>query len=139
MSRQRLPGIRRIEIVRSEALPEGLMLQSICGEVPWVAVERELVSTVGVPKLSWEGSKQNGTRQEKSTLEFMTLEALPEGENLAFVVTGADGRGYLIGSREGRHPVIEYSETTGEAGGTAAVRVYKVTHIAQKSVLECVL
>lgn len=92
----------------------------------------------GRPTLSWEGSKVNGTRQEKSTLEFSTSQPLPEGENLAFVITGAGGKQYLIGTREGKYPIINYSETTGEPGGSPAVRTYKITHIAQKSVLPCV-
>ncbi len=37
------------------------------------------------------GSKVNGKRQEKSTMEFSTVNPLPDGEYLAFVVTTARG------------------------------------------------
>lgn len=115
------------------------MLHSICGCVVAIAAPSENVEFVGRPTLSWDGSKVNGTRQEKSKLEFSTTHPIPEGVNLAFVVTAADGRQFLIGSREGRFPVIEYTETTGEPGRSASVRTYKISHIAQKSVLPCVL
>lgn len=137
MSCRRLPGIRKIEIVRCAELQAGLMLHSICGCVVAVRAPSENVEYSGRPTLKWEGSKVNGVRQEKSTLEFSTIHPLPEGENLAFVVTSADGQQYLIGTREGRYPKIEYSETTGEPGGVAASRSYKISHIAQKSVLRC--
>lgn len=134
-----LPGIRKIQIVRCNDLAAGLMLHSICGCMAVIAAPSVAVEFVGRPTLKWDGSKVNGTRQEKSTLEFSTVHQLPEGENLAFVVTGAGGRQYLIGTREANYPVINYSGSTGEPGGNAAVRTYKITHIAQKSVLPCVL
>lgn len=139
MSCHRLPGIKKIQIVRCSDLQRGVMLHSMCGCLVAIAAPSQAIEFCGKPTLSWEGSKVNGARQEKSTLEFSTAHFLPEGENLAFVVTGADGSQFLIGSREGRFPVISYAETTGETGRSAAVRTYKISHIAQKSVLRCVL
>lgn len=134
-----LPGITKIQIVRCSDLASGLMLHSICGCVVAIAAPSVSVPFVGRPMLKWEGTKVNGSRQEKSTLEFSTTEPLPEGENLAFVITGASGKQRLIGTREGKYPKIDYSESTGEPGGSPALRTYKITHIAQKSVLPCVL
>lgn len=134
-----LPGIRKIQIVRCADLPAGVMLHSICGCLVAISAPAEDIEFCGKPTLSWEGSKVNGSRQEKSTLQFSTVHHIPEREHIAFVITAADGSQYLIGSREGRFPVIEYSDTTGEVGRTASVRTYKITHIAQKSVLPCVL
>lgn len=138
MSSYSLPGITRIRIVRCSDLGPHLMLQSVCGCIVAVAAPFVTVEFTGRPTLTWEGSKVNGARQEKTTLEFSTLMRLPEGENLAFVVTGASGRQYLVGTREGRYPVVSYTQTTGDTTGTAAVRTYKVTHTAMKSALECV-
>lgn len=139
MSCHSLPGIKKIQFLHCSDLQAGVMLHSICGCVVAIAAPSETIEFVGKPILSWEGSKVNGTRQEKSQLEFSTIHHIPEGINLAFVVTTADGKQYLIGSREGRFPVIEYTETTGEPGRSASVRTYKISHIAQKSVLPCVL
>lgn len=134
-----LPGIRNIRIVRCDDLPANAMLQSICGCTVAIAAPSESIDFVGRPLLKWDGTKVNGDRQEKSTLEFSTLCKLPEGVRLAFVVTAADSRQYLVGAKEPCFPVVEYSETTGSTDGPAAVRAYKITHIAPKSVLRCVL
>ena len=139
MSHHSLPGISKIHIVHCADLPPAAMLHSICGCMVTVIAPAIQVKFIGRPLLSWEGTKINGERQEKSTLEFSTLTSLPEGENLAFVLTTAGGRQYLIGTREGRFPVINYTESTGQPGGSAAVRTYKITHIALKSVLPCIL
>lgn len=139
MSSYSLPGITRIRIVRCADLGPHLMLHSICGCVVAIAAPYETVEFTGRPTLTWEGTKAHGDRQEKATLEFSTLRELPEGERLAFVVTCASGRQYLIGTREGRYPVITYTHSTGDPSGTAAARTYKITHTARKSVLVCVL
>ncbi|MBD5258456.1 MAG: hypothetical protein K2L73_02180 [Muribaculaceae bacterium] len=139
MTHLSLPGIKKIQVIRCNQLPPGLMLHSICGCMVALSLPSHSVAFNGRPLLTWEGTMVNGGRQEKSTLEFTTAEPLPEGENLAFVVTGAGGKQYLIGTREGRFPIVAYSETTGSPNGDAAVRTYKITHIARKSVLPCVL
>lgn len=139
MSSYSLPGISKIQIVRCCDLQAGLMLHSICGCMVAIAAPSFSVEFIGRPILRWEGSKVNGTRQEKSTLEFSTSQHLPEGENFAFVITSAGGKQFLIGTREGKFPIINYSDSTGELGGSAAIRSYKITHIALKSVLPCVL
>lgn len=139
MNSYSLPGITRIRIVRCRHLSPHLMLHSVCGCTVAIAAPYETVEFTGRPTLTWEGTKVNGDRQEKATIEFSTLRELPEGERLAFVVTGASGRQYLIGTREGRYPVIAYTQNTGDPSGTAAVRTYKITHIARKSVLPCIL
>lgn len=134
-----LPGITKIQIVRCSDILPGAMMHSVCGCRVAIAAPSVNVCFTGRPTLSWDGSMVNGSRQEKSTLEFATTDHLPEGENLAFVITGAGGRQYLVGTREPNYPVISYSESTGDPSGSAAVRSYKITHIAQKSVLPCVL
>lgn len=139
MSCQRFPGIKKIQIVRCSDLPQGLMLHSICGCDVAISAPYETIEFSGRPILSYEGSKVNGKRQEKCTLQFSTIHPLPEGERIAFVVTTANGNQYLIGTREPNYPEITYEDTTGNPGSDAAVRTYKIKHIAQKSVLPCFL
>jgi hypothetical protein len=134
-----LPGIVKIEYIRCSQLPANVMLEAICGVKLALSAPKTAISFFGTPVLSWDGSKVNGKRQESSTLEFTSVDALPEAEPLAFVITTVAGRQVLIGSREPRYPVITYSETTGSPGKDSAVRSYKITHIAQKSVLDCIL
>lgn len=115
------------------------MFASISGAVIDLSLPAIRIKFFGTPSLKWEGSVVSGARQEKSTLEFTTDFRIPEGELLAFVVTTASSKQFLIGAREPKYPMIQYSDTTGAPDGDAALRTYKITHIAQKSVLPCFL
>lgn len=126
-------------MIRCADIPPHLMLASICGALIALALPVVVIKFYGHPSLKWTGTIVNGGRQEQATLEFTTSDLIPEGERVAFVVTAASGRQYLIGTREPNYPVVTYSETTGAPGGEAAVRTYKITYIAQKSVLPCIL
>lgn len=139
MISQRIPGIIKIGYLKSSQLPPDIMLQSIAGLVIGIPTQITWIPFVGECFLSWEGSLLNGGRQEKSTLKFNTCSVIPDDIHLAFVVRCASGKEYVIGAREARYPVVTYSETTGKQSGDAAVRSYTITHIAQKSVLECAL
>lgn len=139
MQTNTLPGIVKIQMVRCSDIQPHVMLTSICGALVALALPSVSIKFYGRPTLKWEGSKVNGARQEKSTLEFSTTEKLPEGEWLAFVLTVASGKQYLVGAREPKYPQINYTDTAGAPDGEAAMRTYKITHIAQKSVLPCVL
>lgn len=134
-----LPGIVSIRYTDCDNLQAHVMLKSICGEKIALALPSVKISFFGVPKCQWSGSLLNGCRQEKATLEFTTSDILPEGSRIAFIVTVASGRQFLIGSREPKYPQIEYTESTGSPSGDAAVRTYKITHIAAKSMLPCIL
>lgn len=112
---------------------------SLCGALIALALPSVTVKFYGQPMLKWEGTTVDGARQEKATLEFSSTDRLPEGERLAFVVTVASGKQYLVGTREPKYPQINYTETTGAPDGDAALRTYKITHVALKSVLPCIL
>lgn len=126
-------------MIRCTDIHPHVMYVSLCGAVVALALSAVTVKFYGMPSLKWDGSLVNGSRQEKATLEFSTTEKLPEGERLAFVLTVASGKQYLIGAREPKYPQINYTETAGAPDGDAALRTYKITHVAQKSVLPCVL
>ena len=134
-----LPGIVKIEVVRCDQLPDNVMLTAITRGVVTLVLQPQEVKFYGQPSLKWEGSLVNKAPQEKSTLEFRTPIRLRDDVRLAFIVTAASGKKYLIGSREGKYPVVTYTETTGAPDGEAALRTYKITHIARKSVLECIV
>ena len=134
-----LPGIVKIQIVRCSDIQPHVMQMSMCGALIALALPAVTIKFYGVPSLKWTGSPLNRGCEEKSTLEFSTTAKLPEGELIAFVITAASGKQCLIGTREPKYPMISYTETTGAPDGDAALRTYKITHIAPKSVLPCVL
>lgn len=139
MNTNTLPGIVKIRMLRCEVLPPHLMSMSVCGALIALALPSVTVKFYGQPMLKWEGTTVDGARQEKATLEFSSTDRLPEGERLAFVVTVASGKQYLVGTREPKYPQINYTETTGAPDGDAALRTYKITYVALKSVLPCIL
>ena len=132
-----LPGIVSIHFTDCKFLPAHIMQQSISGMPIVLAVPFVKVNFYGIPKCQWSGSLSSGCRQEKTTLEFATSDVIPERRRLAFVVSVASGRQYLIGTREPKFPQIGYTDTTGSPSGDAAVRTYKITHVALQSVLPC--
>ena len=134
-----IPGIVKIEVVRCAELPANVMLTAITRGSVTLVLEPEEVTFYGQPTLQWEGMLVNKAPQEKSTLEFKTPHRLHDDVRIAFIVTTASGKKYLIGSREGNYPVVTYTETTGTPDGEAALRSYKITHLARKSVLECIV
>ena len=134
-----IPGIVKIEVVRCSQLPANVMLTAITRGSVTLVLEPEEVTFYGQPSLKWEGMLVNKAPQEKSTLEFKTPHRLHDDVRIAFIVTTASGKKYLIGSREGKYPVVTYTETTGSPDGEAALRTYKITHLARKSVLECIV
>lgn len=136
---QRIPGITKIGYLRTLQLPRDVMLQSMAGIKIGLSAYVTWLPVAGEASLSWNGSISNRAPQEKSTLTFKTHFSIPCDERIAFVVKCASGRHYLIGSREGRRPIVSYTETTGKTNGDPAVRSYTITHIARKSVLECAL
>lgn len=134
-----LPGIVSIRFTACDNLQPHLMHQSIAGAIVALAAPFQDINFYGIPKCQWEGALSSGCRQEKTTLEFATADHLPEGRRLAFVVTVASGKQYLIGTRESKYPQVTYGDTTGSPSGDAALRTYKITHIALKSMLPCIL
>ena len=134
-----IPGIVKIEVVRCAQLPANVMLTAITRGSVTLVLEPKEVKFYGQPTLKWEGSIVNKAPQEKSTLEFKSPDRLRDDVRLAFIVTAVSGKKFRIGSREGNYPVVTYTETTGTPDGEAALRSYKITHLARKSVLECIV
>lgn len=139
MAVKTIPGIRRIQMVRCAHLPHNTALTSAAGIEPVILAEASDVTFFSIPTLSVEGRMLGGERIETATLQFTSADCLPEGENLAFVVTTASGTQHLVGAREPKYPVIEYDYNTGAPGRVSAVRSYKITHTAIRAGVECVL
>ena len=82
---------------------------------------------------------ENKGRVEHTTLKFSTLDELPTAYPVAFVVTTANGRSYLIGAMERPFPVVKIESTTGTPAGESAVNKVTVTFSASKSLIPCIV
>jgi hypothetical protein len=138
MNSNRLPGIKDLHKVRCSDLQKNIMLESMAGIIVPIVAETTKINFVGEPKLSWESSMTNGAYQEKATLEFDTEEPVSDLDRCAIIATAVNGGQYIIGTYEPKYPIVTYSETTGTVG-SKSVRSYKITHVAVKCVLECIL
>ncbi|MDE6022022.1 MAG: hypothetical protein K2G13_00825 [Muribaculaceae bacterium] len=123
------PGVRRIYAIPCSQLFPNLMLSAICGGAyAMFRADLQQLSFSGTPTFTREGTILNGSRAQKSTLQFRSDFIAPEGVRMAFVVELVNGKVWLIGSREPNYPVVEYSDFSGEPSGEPAVRTYKITH-----------
>lgn len=134
-----LPGITKIEYVDCYNLQPHIEQQALTGASVALALDTTEIKFYGIPVCKWEASMLNGSRKISATLQFSTSDIIPEGRRLAFIVTAASGRQILIGTREAKYPVITFEESTGEPTGDPASRTYKITHIAEKTPIDCVL
>ena len=82
---------------------------------------------------------ENKGRVEHTTLKFSTLDELPTAYPVAFVVTTANGRSYLIGAMERPFPVVKIESTTGTPAGESAVNKVTVTFSSAKSLIPCIV
>ena len=135
----RLPEIVELGYVPCRLLTPDLMLQGMTGQIVAISVPITPINIISQATYGWEGTITNHARQEKGTLKFITLDIIPDDEPMAFVLTTAARRQYIVGKREGRYPVINYSDTTGQRAGDRAARTYTVTYVAAKAALECIV
>lgn len=135
----RLPEIYELGFVPCRLLPPDIMLQSMAGQMVAISAPITAISIIAQATYTWEGSIVNHARQEKGTLKFITNDNIPDNDPLAFVITTPDRQQYIVGKREGRFPVINYSDTTGQRAGDRAARTYTVTYVAPKAAIECVV
>ena len=135
----RLPEISELGFVPCRLLPPEIMLQSLTGQMVALSVPVTSINIIAQAIFSWEGSIVNNARQEKGTLRFITNYEIPDHEPLAFVMTTPGGEQYILGKREGRFPVINYTETTGQRSGDRAARTYTVTYVAPKAAIRCIV
>lgn len=93
----------------------------------------------GTPTCEAVSEYENKGRVEEATLTFSTLDELPTAYPVAFVVTTANNRSYLIGAMERPFPVVKIESTTGAPAGDAAVNKVTVTFTAPKALVPCII
>ena len=80
---------------------------------------------------------ENKGRVEHTTLKFSTVDDIPIGSPIAFVVSTANDRSFLIGTMEQPYPIVKVEEYTGEPNGDTAAKVITVSFSAMKSLIPC--
>ena len=74
---------------------------------------------------------------DTASLKFTSDDSVPKDRHIAFVVTGHNGKSYIIGAREAPYPIVKRTRMMGVRGGDSAVTEYDISHTAIRSLIEC--
>ena len=122
-----LPGIKALSYVNALELPSDLGLVGISGLPLTLMVQSVDIPFTGEATCTGTRSNANGAGNETVELTFQSLLALPEHMPLAFIVTDANNRSYLIGCREQPWPYIESSQGFGMPDGESSTITHTIT------------
>jgi hypothetical protein len=134
-----LPSITKIAYLPCSELSHDIQLRYKVKMPVAVYAGTTLVKFFDTPTCEAVMEYENKGRVEHTTLKFSTLDELPTAYPVAFVVTTANGRSYLIGAMERPFPVVKVEERTGVPAGEPAVKSVTVTLSAHKSLVPCIV
>ena len=137
--RTSLPSIVKIAYLPCSELSPDIQLRYKVGLPVAVYAVTTPVTFCGTPLCDTVSEQENKGRIEHTTLTFSTIEELPTAYPIAFVVTTANGRSYLIGTMERPFPVVKIESTTGTPAGESAVNKVTVTFSSAKSLIPCIV
>ena len=132
-----LPSITRIAFIECASLSPDILLRHKADIPVGVYVATRTIQFFGTPSCDTSMEHENNGNVEHTTLSFSTLDELPTDVPLAFVVTTASGKNFLIGVQEWPFPIVKIKSTTGKQNGEAATYKVMVTFSAEKSIIEC--
>ena len=134
-----LPSITKIAYLPCSELSPDIQLRYKVKMPVAVYAGTTPVKFFDTPTCEAVAEQENKGRVEHTTLKFSTLDELPTAYPVAFVVTTANGRSYLIGAMERPFPVVKVESTTGTPAGESAVNKVTVTFSSAKSLIPCIV
>ncbi len=137
--RTSLPSIVKIAYLPCSELSPDIQLRYKVKMPVAVYAGTSPITFYGTPTCEAVMEYENKGRVEHTTLKFSTLDELPTSYPVAFVVSTANGRSYLIGAMERPFPIVKVEERTGVPGGEPAVKSVTVTLSAYKSLVPCIV
>ena len=130
-----LPGITAISYLPCTDLPADLIYQALTDCPVTISASATEIALKSIPTCELEESPDNNIQIEKAKLSFTTLDTLPTGSPLAFLITTVAGRHYILGAREKLYPTIKVTTNTSKPDGDAAVHRYEVSFTARKALI----
>lgn len=134
-SESSLPGITAIAYLPCKLLQRHCDLKYLASVPVQVFANPTPINFKGMATCEMVSQYDNNGRIEKATLRFNTLTAIPTQVSIAFIVTDANKRSYLIGLNEPPFPVIKITKTTGAPDGDPSVLTHEITFTAQKALI----
>lgn len=133
--RQSLPGIISIHSVECSRLQPQLMIRAMSNLPNAVFAPLSHRNHIGEPICNTVSEYLNGSRSEKTTLEFISDESFDTNKPLAFLVKCVNGDAYLIGCKEAPFPTVTITHTTGTATSESSSYRIEVNFIAPKTLI----
>lgn len=131
---QSLPNIVSISIVPCAALSPNIMEKFVAGIPIGVFPLPTAIEHYGNATCEAEQEYVNGSYSEKTVLQFTSAEDIKQFPSPAFVITDAQGKSYLIGTKEAPYPIVEVTETIDTETN---IKAYKVAFTRRKSLVPC--
>ena len=132
-----LPSVTRIAYLPCEKLSPELLLRHKAGIPVAVFADTRTIRFFGTPTCETSTDYENRNYVEKTTLSFDSLDSIPTNTPMAFVVTTAAGKSFVISTMEGPFPVIKVKSSLGNPKNEVAVFSYTITLSAEKSLIPC--
>ena len=131
---QSLPSICYIGYLHCSELPPDILNKYLAGMPVAINTSHTPIEIYGDASCESVSEHDNGSRLEKTTLQFSTTDEIPECQDLAFVVKDAQGKSYVIGQKEAPYPMVEIDTSVNKDKN---VKVVKVVFSARKSLIPC--
>ena len=132
MIKQSLPAISVIGFLPCNELPPDVLLKYLSGMPISIFTSPTPIEHYGNASCEAVSEYDNGSRLEKTTLNFTTADEVPERQDLAFIVRDAQGREYVIGQKERPFPIVEISTSVDKDEN---IKEVKVVFSARKSLI----
>lgn len=131
---QSLPSICYIGYLHCSELPPDILNKYLAGMLIAINASPTPIEIYGDASCEAVSEYDNGSRLEKTTLQFSTADEVPECQDLAFVVKDVQGKEYVIGQKESPFPTVEIDTSINKEENDQMV---KVMFIAKKSLIPC--
>lgn len=131
---QSLPSICYIGYLPCSELPPDILNKYLAGMPIAIFSVPTPIELYGDASCEAVSEYDNGSRLEKTTLQFTTTDEVPECQDLAFVVKDVQGKTYVIGQKETPFPMVEIETSVNKDEN---VKVVKVVFSARKSLIPC--
>ncbi|MBQ0076100.1 MAG: hypothetical protein KBS70_07665 [Bacteroidales bacterium] len=130
-----LPGIRTIEYVNADKLPNDLTLMRQARMPIIIYTQRTPIPFAGEPTCETESANENKGKRQTVTLSFQSTITLPEEFPLAFVVTDQTGQTWLVGLPEEPYPLVTSVQTFGQPEGDIHALNVEVSFTAPEALI----
>lgn len=131
---QSLPSICYIGYLPCSELPPDILNKYLAGMPVAINTSPTPIEIYGDASCEAVSEYDNGSRLEKTTLQFSTADEVPECQDLAFVVKDTQGNAYIIGQKEPPSPMVEIETSVNKDEN---VKVVKIVFSARKSLIPC--